>query len=126
MRLHQGRRRDPGFDEFVRDEEAQCLIQAARRQADMGEMNMGEGLVAFGPVLAGAPVLGENASLHRLLIGCREQCHGARLVARREAGAAALVLRHPGKHRSGAERHPFAGNFQARTEAARPRVPFSQ
>jgi hypothetical protein len=46
----------------------------------MGEMNMGERLVAFGPALAGAPELGEwrGTSLHRSAISRREQRQGAR------------------------------------------------
>ena len=49
----------------------------------MGQMNMGEGLVALDPKLAGAPKLGENASLHRPVISRREQCHDARLIVER-------------------------------------------
>jgi hypothetical protein len=46
LRLDQRLRRDPGFDEFVRHDEAQRLMRAAGRQAGMGEMNMRECLLA--------------------------------------------------------------------------------
>jgi len=72
-------------------------------------MNMGERLFALGPALAGAPELGENARLHWPVVGRREKCHDARLVAKREAGEAACVLRHPGKHRSGAPHEALDG-----------------
>ena len=53
----------------------------------MGQMNMGE-FLAFGPSLAGAPELRENASLNRPVIGRREQRRGAPLVVEREPLAA--------------------------------------
>ncbi|MGH6812163.1 MAG: hypothetical protein ACREDM_07385 [Methylocella sp.] len=56
------------------------MLFVARRQAGMGEMYMGEGLVALGPPLAGSPKLGDNEILHRPLIGRREKRHDARLV----------------------------------------------
>ena len=39
---------------------------------------------------------------------------------------AASIPRHFGKNRSSAKRQPVAGNFHARTEATRPRLPFFQ
>jgi hypothetical protein len=55
LRLHQGRRRDAGFDELVRHADAQGPFFVARRQAGVGEMNMGECLVTFGSNIADAP-----------------------------------------------------------------------
>ncbi len=73
------------------------------------------------PALSGTPKLNENASLHRPLIGRREQRRDARLVVQRESRRAAIP-RHFGENRSSAKRQPVAGNFHARTEAARPRL----
>lgn len=56
----------PGLKMLVRHEQPQGLRFLVERQAGMGQMNMGEHFLACGPALAGAPELGENASLHRL------------------------------------------------------------
>jgi hypothetical protein len=65
-------------------------------------MNIGEGLVAVDPKLAGAPKLGKNTSLHRPVISRRQKRQGA-LVVEGEAEAAPFVPGHPGKHRCRAE-----------------------
>ncbi|MGH6813654.1 MAG: hypothetical protein ACREDM_15375 [Methylocella sp.] len=104
MRLHQGRRRGLGFDEFVRNVKARRPFFAARREAGMGVMNMAKRLFAFVPALASAPKLGENIRPDLPLIGRREKRHEALLVAKREALEAAFVSRHRGKHRSRAKR----------------------
>jgi hypothetical protein len=108
LRFHQHPGCNASFDEFVRHEETQRPIRAAGQQAGVGQMNMGEGFLALGPALAGAPELCDNASLHRLLISRRKQRQGARLIVEDDARATPFVSRHPGKHRSGAERQPFA------------------
>jgi hypothetical protein len=43
-----------------------------------------------------------------------------------DSGAGRAPGSHSGKHRSGAERQPFAGNLHARMAAARPVIPFLQ
>jgi hypothetical protein len=73
LRLHHPGGRDSGLKKLVRHKQTQRLFVAARRQAGMGEMNMGERFLALGPAFAGAPKLGDNASLDWALIGRLEQ-----------------------------------------------------
>jgi hypothetical protein len=101
-------------------------LQFIRRRTDAGTRGTYEGRFDLGPALSGAPKLNENANLHRPLIGRREQRRDARLVVKRESRRAASIPRHFGKNRSRAKRQPVAGNFHARTEATRPRLPFFQ
>ena len=90
----------------------------------MGEMNMGGCFVDLRSNVCRPGASREREP--RLLVGCREQRHGARLVVQRESRRAASIPRHFGENRSSAERQPVAGNFHARTEDARPRLPFFQ
>jgi len=54
----------------------------------MGEMNMGERVVAFGPKLRHPTQLGQKPHVHRPGVRRREQRRGARLVVEGEARAA--------------------------------------
>jgi hypothetical protein len=54
-----------GLKKLVRHKQTQRLFVAARRQAGMGEMNMGERFLPFGPAFTAAPKLGEPRDASR-------------------------------------------------------------